>query len=221
MVRKNLFNMTRTSELAKLVEGLFLTLERGEDEFEFRDRVHEARTNAFGRKFIDVPGYLTTTFRVYEMDKRGKSLVMFIIKDLFADSDRIGSDGEPQTENPVLYGNAARNRSRGVSIYFWNDERPREVEQRVLEDISSRFGISMEELETKPAPMAPPTGATPPTGSGKPPEGPCIPTTRTPRTTLAHLSNLPGALPPMNSSNASSGLTPPTSAMLRESSQAV
>jgi len=125
MARRNLFNMDRESELYKGLMGAYKALIRGAT-FMFRKRECPTRVNSKNRAYIDIPAYFTVQFRVYQPDNEGKSVVMAIVKDMFANAGE--RDGKTMYDNPVLWGRIMRTaETRSETLFFFNDPTPREA----------------------------------------------------------------------------------------------
>lgn len=133
---RNLFNMNTTHELYGYIVQAFRNLETGVRGLLFRDRRLDARANAQGRSYIEIPAYLSAKFRVYQPDGDGKSTVMIIIDDLYAFAGE--RNGRQLFDNPVIWGRVQRNANQGESLFFFNDPPAREavaeLKRRLVKD---------------------------------------------------------------------------------------
>jgi len=133
---RNLFNMNVTHELYAYILQAFRNLETGVRSLMFRDRHIEARANAQGRAFIEIPAYLSAKIRVYQPDRDGKATLMIIIDDLYAYAGE--RNGKQLFDNPVIWGRVQRNANQGESLFFFNDPPAREavaeLKQKLVED---------------------------------------------------------------------------------------
>ena len=140
MKQRSLFNIGRNSEILQGITGAYRALAKGINHI-FRGRTCERRVNAKGKAYIEVPAYFTVMFRVYEPDQDGKSTIMAIIKDLFANAGE--RNGQTLYDNPVLWGRVMPNQN----VFFFNDPSPREVLEDYKRQLISKGLVDESSLE--------------------------------------------------------------------------
>ena len=121
----NLLNLDKKSEIFEGLLGAFRALQRGATNFVFRNRELEVKTNRKRRRYLEIPGYLTVTFRIYEPED-GKSTVMAIVTDLWRPEE---IDGRRVSDNPIFWGRVQRGRGDKENLFFFHDNgRPERAE---------------------------------------------------------------------------------------------
>ena len=113
----NLLNMDKKSEMYEALLNAFRGLERGTPSMDFRNRKIEVKKNRRGRRYLELPGYLTVKFRVYE-PQDSKSVVMAIVTDLWRPEE---VDGRQVSDNPVFWGRVQRGRGDKENLFFFHD----------------------------------------------------------------------------------------------------
>ena len=123
-MRKNLLNLDQQSETYAILTEAYKALERGESTVMAAGRKIDAKVNNKGRKYVEIPGFIAVSYRVYAPEK-GRSTLMAIVQDLFA-RDKV-VNGQQTYENPTFWGQIVRSANAAVSLFFFNDPRPTDL----------------------------------------------------------------------------------------------